>query len=100
MEEDRTGEITALLNLEGGEAITGDRLWALVYPELRRRAGAIVSGERSDHTLSATAVINETYVRLSTRAPHEWEDRTHFYAVAASIMRHVLIDNHQTALYL
>jgi RNA polymerase sigma-70 factor (ECF subfamily) len=90
---DRTGEITALLNLAKDEAITGDRLWALVYPELRRRAGAIVSGERSDHTLSATAVISETYVRLSTRSPAEWTDRTHFYAVASAIMRHVLIDH-------
>lgn len=91
---ERTGEITGLLNVaDGDEAISGERLWELVYPELRRRAGAIVSGERTDHTLSATAVINETYVRLSTRAPHEWEDRSHFYAVAASIMRHVLIDH-------
>ena len=90
---ERTGEITELLNTGGGEAISADRLWELVYPELRRRAGAIVHGERSDHTLSATAVINEAYVRLSTRAPHEWEDRSHFYAVASSIMRHVLIDH-------
>jgi RNA polymerase sigma-70 factor (ECF subfamily) len=87
------GEITQLLNIAGGEAMTADRLWELVYPELRRCAGAICRGERSDHTLSATAVVNETFVRLSTRAPHEWSDRSHFYAVAASIMRHVLIDH-------
>ncbi len=90
---EKPGEITQLLNLAPGEAITGDRLWALVYPELRRRAGSIVRGERSDHTLSATAVINETYVRLSTRSPAEWTDRSHFYAVASAIMRHVLIDH-------
>jgi RNA polymerase sigma-70 factor (ECF subfamily) len=89
----KDGEITALLNVSGGELMTADRLWALVYPELRRRAGAICRGERPDHTLSATAVVNETYVRLSTRAPHEWADRSHVYAVAASIMRHVLIDH-------
>ncbi|MBW2382599.1 MAG: sigma-70 family RNA polymerase sigma factor [Deltaproteobacteria bacterium] len=90
---DVPGEITELLNLPGGEAMTGDRLWELVYPELRRRARAICQGERSDHTLSATAVVNEAYVRLSSREPHEWNDRSHFYAVAASIMRHVLIDH-------
>jgi len=89
---ERKGEITELLNLHGGE-ITGDRLWQLVYPELRRRARRLCSNERSDHTLSATAVVNEAYVRLASRAPHEWDDRSHFYAVASSIMRHVLIDH-------
>ncbi len=90
---DGPGEITELLNMAGGRAMTGDRLWELVYPELRKRARAICQGERDDHTLSATAVVNEAYVRLSSREPHEWEDRSHFYAVAASIMRHVLIDH-------
>jgi RNA polymerase sigma factor (TIGR02999 family) len=90
---DGPGEITGLLNAPGGQAMTGERLWELVYPELRRRARAIFRGERSDHTLSATAVVNETYVRLSSQEPHEWEDRSHFYAVAANIMRHVLIDH-------
>jgi RNA polymerase sigma factor (TIGR02999 family) len=89
---ERKGEITELLNLQGG-AITGDRLWQLVYPELRRRARKLFANERGDHTLSATAVVNEAYVRLASRAPHEWEDRSHFYAVASSIMRHVLIDH-------
>jgi RNA polymerase sigma-70 factor (ECF subfamily) len=97
--KERAGDITELLNRassqergasEGGGA---DRLWELVYPELRRRAGAIFHGERDGHTLSATAVVNETFVRLSSRKPHEWEDRSHFYAVAAGIMRHVLIDH-------
>lgn len=90
--KDGAGEITELLNTPDGQAITADRLWELVYPELRRRAGSICRNERGDHTLSATAVVNETYVRLSSRAPHEWEDRSHFYAVASNIMRRVLID--------
>ena len=84
------GEITELLNASGGRA---DQLWELVYPELRRRAKNLFRGERSDHTLSATAVVNETYVRLSTRSAGEWKDRAHFYATASSIMRHVLIDH-------
>lgn len=89
---DRRGEVTELLNLHGGE-ITGERLWLLVYPELRRRARRLCGNERGEHTLSATAVVNEAYVRLATQSPHEWTDRSHFYAVASSIMRHVLIDH-------
>jgi RNA polymerase sigma factor (TIGR02999 family) len=94
--KDREGEITELLNRAHSEPGGADRLWSLVYPELRRRAGAIFHGERAGHTLSATAVVNETFVRLSTREPHEWEDRSHFYAVASSIMRRVLIDHART----
>ncbi len=90
----RSGEITQLLN---AKEIPGnsqaDRLWELVYPELRRRAKNLFRGERSDHTLSATAVVNEAYVRLATKEPGEWKDRSHFYAVASGIMRHVLIDH-------
>ncbi len=88
-----TGEVTSLLRVAGEDASMADRLWALVYPELRRRAQNLVRNERSDHTLSATAVVNEAYVRLSTRMAHEWEDRSHFYNVASGIMRHVLIDH-------
>lgn len=91
--EPRTGEITGLLRVVGDDTRMADRLWELVYPELRRRAGALVRNERSDHTLSATAVVNEAYVRLSSRMAHEWEDRSHFYNVASGIMRHVLIDH-------
>ena len=90
------GEITNLLRDAGkddGSGKPADELWNLVYPELRRRAGYLVSGERTDHTLSATAVVNEAFVRLSTRSAQEWEDRSHFYAVAAGVMRHVLIDH-------
>jgi RNA polymerase sigma factor (TIGR02999 family) len=84
-----TGEITELLRDEH----MADRLWELVYPELRRRAANLVRNERSDHTLSATAVVNEAFVRLASRGAHEWEDRSHFYNVASGIMRHVLIDH-------
>lgn len=88
------GDITELLRLASrGEADAADALWEAVYPELQRRARALFRSERADHTLSATGVVNETYVRLSTLAPREWESRRHFYAVAAGIMRHVLIDH-------
>jgi len=93
--DDKTGagEITGLLRVAGDDTRMADQLWALVYPELRRRAGGLIRNERSDHTLSATAVVNEAFVRLSTRMAHEWEDRSHFYNVASGIMRHVLIDH-------
>jgi RNA polymerase sigma factor (TIGR02999 family) len=90
---DETGEITGLLRIAADDSTMADQLWELVYPELRRRAGYLVKGERTDHTLSATAVVNEAFVRLSSRMAHEWEDRSHFYAVASGIMRHVLIDH-------
>jgi RNA polymerase sigma factor (TIGR02999 family) len=88
-----TGEITGLLRRAGDDTSMADQLWALVYPELRKRAAWLVRNERSDHTLSATAVVNEAYVRLSSRMANEWEDRSHFYNVASGIMRHVLIDH-------
>lgn len=92
-DEAHTGEITGLLRVAGQDTRVADQLWQLVYPELRKRASYLVQNERSDHTLSATAVVNEAYVRLASRDAHEWEDRSHFYNVAASIMRHVLIDH-------
>ena len=92
-ERNATGEITGLLRVAGDDTSAADQLWELVYPELRRRAGGLIRNERSDHTLSATAVVNEAFVRLSTRMAHEWEDRSHFYNVASGIMRHVLIDH-------
>lgn len=88
-----TGEITGLLRIAGKDTSMADQLWELVYPELRKRAASLVRNERRDHTLSPTAVVNEAFVRLSTRMAHEWEDRSHFYNVASGIMRHVLIDH-------
>jgi RNA polymerase sigma factor (TIGR02999 family) len=91
------GEITQLLNrpTPDGKAtpMSGERLWKLVYPELRRRAAFLSRRERIDNTLTTTAIINETYVRLATQEPREWKDRSHFYAVSSGIMRHVLIDH-------
>ena len=88
-----TGEITSLLRGAAGDSTMADALWLRVYPELRKRAARLVRGERTDHTLSATAVVNEAFVRLSSRMATDWEDRSHFYAVASGIMRHVLIDH-------
>jgi RNA polymerase sigma factor (TIGR02999 family) len=64
-----------------------------VYPELKRRARALFRREAEGGTLSATAILNEAYVRLATDEPREWRDRSHFYAVSSGIMRNVLIDH-------
>ncbi len=95
MSDGRThsGEITGLLRIAADDSTLADKLWELVYPELRKRAAFLVQRERSDHTLSATAVVNEAFVRLSSRMAADWKDRSHFYAVASGIMRHVLIDH-------
>jgi len=85
-------EITLLLNQTDRSDRPADQLWELVYPELRRRARNLFKNERADHTLSATAIINEVFVRLATSSAQEWQDRTHFYSAASGIMRHVLID--------
>jgi RNA polymerase sigma factor (TIGR02999 family) len=90
----RREDITRLLNaVPEDEPAAADQLWEAVYPELRRRAGRIFSGERRDHTLSATGVVNEAYLRLAHLSPREWKDRSHFYATASGIMRQVLVDH-------
>ncbi len=73
--------------------MSGERLWELVYPELRKRAKALYGREAEGGTLSATAILNEAYVRLASQEPREWKDRGHFYAVSSGIMRNVLIDH-------
>lgn len=93
MAAENDDEITVLLNTADPSGRPADQLWELVYPELRRRARNLFKNERIDHTLSATAIINEVFVRLSTASAREWKDRTHFYSAASGIMRHVLIDH-------
>ena len=65
----------------------------LVYEELRRLAHSYMSGERPDHTLQTTALVNEAYLRLAERTNPHWQDRTHFFAGAARMMRHILVDH-------
>ncbi len=67
-------------------------LFTAVYDELRRIAQSMMCGERSDHTLSATALVNEAYVRLEGRREAEWDTRGHFFCAAAEAMRRILID--------
>jgi RNA polymerase sigma factor (TIGR02999 family) len=88
-------EITRLLHdWSGGDAAALPRLVELVYPELRRIAARHLSRERPDHTLQPTALVNEAYMRLAQQHPGKaWEDRTHFFAVAAHVVRAVLVDH-------
>jgi RNA polymerase sigma-70 factor (ECF subfamily) len=64
----------------------------LVYNELRRLAGQCVRRERAGHTLQTTALVNEAYLRLVNSSRVEWHDRAHFFAIAAQLMRRVMVD--------
>jgi len=65
----------------------------LVYRELRRRAGRYMRGERPGHTLQPTALVHETYLRLTHTDRTDWQSRAHFYAVASCEMRRILVDH-------
>lgn len=67
-------------------------LLPMVYEELRTLAGRQLSRERRDHTLQATALINEAYLRMAGQEDQNWEDRRHFLLTASTVMRHVLVD--------
>lgn len=69
-----------------------DQLMPLVYDQLRRLAANCMRGERPDHTLRATALVNEAYLRL-VNAEVEWQDRVHFFAIAARMLRRILVDH-------
>ena len=85
--------VSALLReLSQGRPDALDRLIPLVYEELRRIAHGQLRDERSGHTLSTTALVHETYLRLVNVNQVEWRDRAHFFAVAARVMRRILVD--------
>lgn len=87
------GEITGLLaDWGGGSKAALDRLLPLVYDELRRLASGYMRGERPNHTLQTTALVHEAYLCLVHSASINYETRTHFFAVAAQVMRHILVD--------
>ena len=89
----KSAEITTLLRAwSKGDASALDRLTPLLYDELRRLARGYMRHERPGHTLQTTALINEAYLRLVDVKGVDWEGRAHFLAVAARIMRRVLID--------
>lgn len=81
-----------LADWQNGDVKARDRLFALVHPELRRLAAVAARHERPGHTLDAPALVNELYLRLSASGQLAFQDRGHFFAIAARTMRRILID--------
>jgi RNA polymerase sigma factor (TIGR02999 family) len=89
----RTHDVTALLvEWRGGDEGAIEKLLPLVHGELRHLAKRYMAGERRDHVLQATALVNEAYLRLIDIRRVQWQDRAHFFAMAARLMRRVLVD--------
>jgi RNA polymerase sigma factor (TIGR02999 family) len=87
-------EITQLLaDWSNGNQTALDKLYPLVYDELHRMARRYMNRERPGHTLQTTALINEAYVRLVDQKHVHWQNRAHFFAISAQIMRRILIDH-------
>jgi RNA polymerase sigma factor (TIGR02999 family) len=101
MTESRPSDVTGLLRAwTGGDREALDRLMPIVYGELRRIARGRMLRERSNHTLEPTALVNEAYVRLIDMRQVQWQDRAHFFAVSAEIMRRILVDHARSRGYL
>ncbi len=84
---------SALADLSAGDATAADRLTPLLYTELRALAGSFLRKERADHTLQPTALVHEAWLRLAGQPSSAWTDTAHFKAVAAGVMRRVLVDH-------
>jgi len=90
----RPAEVTELLRRwSSGDVAARESLVPLVYDELRRLARYYLASQRSDHTLQSTAIVHEAYLRLAGRDNVYWENRSHFFAVAAQLMRRILVDH-------
>ena len=81
-----------LLAWRQGDEAALDKLISLVYQELRRMAHRFLAGQRPGHTLQTTALVHETYLRLVDCRQVRWQDRSHFLAVTAKLMRRILVD--------
>jgi len=86
--------ITALLRAwaQGSEA-AGEQLFSILHGELRRQAGRYMRRERRGHTLQPSGLVNEAYLRLAGAPDLDWHSRAHFFAIAARVMRQVLVDH-------
>ena len=76
-----------------GDQLALDELTPIVYAELRRLAHRYMRGERSNHSLQTTALVNEAYMRLVDYKRMQWQNRAHFFAVSAQLMRRILVDH-------
>lgn len=91
--EQTSSDITGLLLAwNGGDDQALEALIPAVYEELRRMARHYMAGEREDHTLQASALVNEAYLKLIDSSRVQWKNRAHFFAVSAQLMRRILVD--------
>jgi RNA polymerase sigma-70 factor, ECF subfamily len=87
-------DVTLLLSkIENGDEDAASKLMPLVYDELRRLARGYMRRERPEHTLQATALVNEAYLKLVNQESPNWQGRSHFLGIAANVMRRILIDH-------
>ncbi len=92
-------EVTRLLDAWGqGDRVALEKLTRVVYQELRRLAHRYMAGQRADHTLQTTALVNEAYLRLANQEQPNYANRSHFLAVAAKAMRQILVDHAKATL--
>jgi RNA polymerase sigma factor (TIGR02999 family) len=85
-----------LIRWSDGDSAAREKLVPLVYEELRRVARQCLAGQRHNHTLQSTALVHEAYLRLVGHKSVRWNDRVHFFAVAAQLMRRILVDHART----
>jgi RNA polymerase sigma factor (TIGR02999 family) len=91
---DSPADVTQILkDWSGGDAAAPEKLMPLVYEELRRLARNYIARERADHTLQATALVHEAYLRMVDEKRVNWQNRAHFYGMAARLMRRILVDH-------
>src|SRR5215472_17954413 len=93
-EETPGGYVSRLLRAwSGGDQTALERLTPIVHGELHRLARRYMKGERPGHSLQATALVNEAYLRLVNYNRMQWQDRAHFFAVSAQLMRRILVEH-------
>lgn len=93
MDSDRHDVTVLLAELTKGNDQAAAKLIPMVYDELRRLAGSYMRRERGDHTLQATALVHEAYLKLVEQRSTDWRNRAHFFGIAAQVMRRILVDH-------
>lgn len=94
MSQENSHEITQMLiELTHGKGDVVDKIYPHIYDELRRLAGSYLRRERSDHTLQPTALVHEAYIKLIDQTRVQWQNRAHFFGIAAQVMRRILMDH-------
>ncbi|HRH43465.1 MAG TPA: sigma-70 family RNA polymerase sigma factor [Pyrinomonadaceae bacterium] len=94
MNEKQSPEITAILqDWNNGNDEAKERLIPFVYQELKKQARFLMSKERPNHTLQATALVHEAFMKLSEQSGVDWQNRSHFFGIASRLMRQILIDH-------